>query len=312
MTSHWNNGRPRSAGIQTLRWILLLAFIASAGRSDAVPPAAPMAMWVWDVRLIASPRSQERLLKFCRKQNIACLFVSAYQISENENENFRALNKNAHAQGIEIHALAGDPRWALSRYHHLTLQWMDSVIVFNASSRPEERFDGIHTDIEPYLLTRGWTEHPARLLGGFLDLHFKIAQRLGPGRALKLGVDVPFWYDDDEYRIEWHGAVKAPSHHILDLADILTVMAYRNYADGADGTIAISRNEIDTAEQAGKSVFVGQETQPDLFPAYITFGGTSKDYFLGEIAKVVRAFQSKKSFGGIAVHHYETYEKLAG
>lgn len=279
-------------------------------------------MWVWDVRHLATDGARDRLIAFCRAHNITSLYVSAYQFAPVQAQQYRAFLRQAHHEGFDVHALAGDPRWAMARYHSLPLSWLQQVVAFNDGGTPEERFDGLHTDIEPYLLSRTWMERPAQLIGGLLDLHAKMADQLqeqadegsrmaGESRALQLGADVPFWFDDDPtYRIEWRGKVLPPSHHLLDIADFLTVMAYRNYAQGTEGVIELSRREVDYAGRVGKFVMIGQETQPDIFPAYVTYGGTSADYFRGELAKIALAFDAAPSYGGIAVHHYDTYQAL--
>ena len=268
-----------------------------------------MAMWVWDVRHVRDPAARDELLDFCQARGISTLYLNAFSLTPA----YRAFNRAAHARGIAVHALGGDPRWALPRYHPLPLAWAASVAAFNDQGQPDERFDGIHTDIEPYFLSRQWAEHPARVLGGLLDLHAKLAEHVSTHRPLQLGVDVPFWFDDDPaYLIEWRGRVLPPSHHLLDVADFQTVMAYRNYAEGAEGVIELSRREIAYGERVGKLVVIGQETQADLTPVYITYGGMSADYWWGEISKLIAAFGGRRSFGGIAVHHYESYKELVG
>lgn len=284
----------------------------ASGRDEARPTVA-LAMWVWETKAATSPAQRDRLLAFCRTQRVSALYLNAYHFSPSEREQYRHFLRAAHRQGLGVHALAGDPRWALARYHQLPLAWVEQVVAFNQAGRPDERFDGIHTDIEPYLLTRAWTEHPAQLLGGLLDLHAKIADLTVPHRPLQLGADAPFWFDDDaSYTIEWRGRVLPPSHHLLDVTDYVTVLAYRNYADGTEGVIQLSQREVDYAQQIGKQVVIGQETQADLFPAYITYGGTSAGYFWGELAKLVRMFHGRPSFWGIAVHHYESFRSLVG
>ncbi len=302
----------------------LLVGVGAAPSPSAAPPG-PYAMWVWDMRHVTTDDGRAQLVTFCRAHQISSLYLSAYQFAPVQAQQYRAFLRQAHREGIAVHALAGDPRWALSRYHSLPLAWVQQVVAFNDDGPPEERFDGVHTDIEPYLLSRAWMEHPAQLIGGLLDLHAKMAallrmeQQDGPAgqtargtyRPLRLGADVPFWFDDDPtYLIQWHEHVLPPSHHLLDIADYLTVMAYRNYAEGSEGVIEISRRELDYAEQAGKFIVIGQETQADLFPAYVTYGGTSAAYFWGELRKVAAAFQGRHGFGGFAFHHYESVQKL--
>ena len=272
----------------------------------------PKAMWVWDAQVVVRPAERNDLLAFCREKHVGILYLSAYNLDPPYEQNYRIFNALAHKQGIEVHALAGDPRWGRSRYHDVPLRWIKSVQVFNASGKKSEQFDGIHTDIEVYLLSRSWRDEPARLLGGYLDLHAKIAKTIAANpQPIHLGVDVPFWFDDDSaYRILWNGQIKAPSHHILDTADSITVLAYRNFSEGLDGTLHLVRLELAYADQIGKPVVIGQETQTGLFPQYVTFGGTSCDNLHEEMDKIKRALEGRKSFNGFAIHHYESYREL--
>ncbi|OGX39542.1 MAG: hypothetical protein A3C53_01085 [Omnitrophica WOR_2 bacterium RIFCSPHIGHO2_02_FULL_68_15] len=301
------------------------AILLLPAASMAEPPPGPYAMWVWDVRHVATDAARGQLVTFCRAQRVSALYLSAYQFSPAQTEHYRAFLRQAHREGIVVHALAGDPRWALNRYHSLPLAWVRQVMAFNDEGPPEERFDGVHTDIEPYLLSRQWMERPAQLIGGLLDLHEKVRDLIhtdpitgvtapavrGSQRPLRLGVDVPFWFDDDPtYRIQWRDRVLPPSHHLLDVADYLTVMAYRNYAEGSEGVIELSRRELEYAEQVGKFIVIGQETQPDLFPAYVTYGGSSAAYLRGELEKIAEAYRDRPGFGGFAIHHYESYREF--
>ena len=228
----------------------------------------------------------------------------------------RRFNRQAHRAGISVHALAGDPRWGKTPYHHIPLQWVEAVRQLNAHVPRAERFDGVHTDIEVYLLSKTWQERPEVLLGGYLDLHARIAEILKQdpeGNRLHGGADIPFWFDDDtSYRILWKGHVKAPSQHVLDTVDSVTVLAYRNFSEGTDGTLQLVSLELSYADRIGKKVVVGQETQENLYPAYVTFGGTSCEALRREVQKIEQVMGRRPSFGGLAFHHYESYRKLCG
>ncbi len=286
---------------------------AAVNSAPAVLEGPSRAMWVWDAAVLVRADSRAQLLDFCRVHRIDTLYMAAYNLKAPMDQVYRDFNRQAHSSGLMVYALAGDPRWGMTRYHPIPMQWVESVRQLNAAVSSQERFDGIHTDIEVYLLSKSWNERPAELLGGFLDLNAKIAEllQLDP-KPLHFGADIPFWFDDDpNYRILWHGQIKAASQHVLDMVDSVTVLAYRNFAEGPDGTIQLVQKEIDYAEATGKTVVVGQETQDGLFPAYVTFGGQTYADLTREIKKVNIAFGHKSSFGGIAIHHYESYRKLA-
>ena len=290
----------------------LLAFALSSAPVFSEEP--PRATWVWDTRLLLYPKEQASLLKFCHSHRIGTLYLFAYNLKAPMDQVYREFLRQAHREGLSVYALGGDPRWGQPRYHPVPLAWIESIRQFNGQVSVEERFDGVHTDIEVYLLAKSWSEHPEALLGGYLDLHAKIAEILkSDRRPMGLGVDVPFWFDDDTaWRILWHGVIRPPSHHMLDIADSITVLAYRNAAEGSDGTIQLVSLEMDYADRIGKKVFIGQETQKDLFPAYVTFGGTSCAVLERELKKIFKVMGHRPSFGGFAIHHYESYQKLCG
>jgi hypothetical protein len=287
------------------------AFLPPTGLSE---PKAVRAMWVWDARIAADSQARSRLLQFCKRRRVDTLYLSAYDLRPPMDERYRQFNRLAHQEGIAVHALAGDPRWGKPQYHHVPLEWVASVRRYNASAAQPERFDGLHTDVEVYLLTKSWKEQPAMLLGGYLDLNAKIAAELArdPVRAL-FSVDIPFWFDDDPaYRILWHGKVKPPSQHVIDTVDSVTVMAYRNFAEGEDGTVHLVSLEMNYADRVGKPVVIGQETQENLYPPYVTFGGTSCKALYREMDKIEMVMGKRPAFGGFALHHYESYRKLCG
>jgi hypothetical protein len=304
-------GLQRAAASAAVAGFLLFSPASGVSAPDKAE-LSPRAMWAWDAGVLVKPDSRAQLIDYCRRKGVTLLYLAAYNLKAPMDQVYRDFNRQAHSAGIEVHALAGDPRWGMTRYHPVPLQWVDSIRQFNASAAASERFDGIHTDIEVYLLSKSWNERPGELLGGFLDLHVKIAQLLQlDEKPLHFGVDIPFWYDDDtNYRILWHGQVKPASYHVIDTADSVTVLAYRNFAEGTDGTVYIVQKEMDYADQVGKKIIIGQETQEGLFPAYVTFGGGTCGDFIRETNKVETVLGGRPSFGGFAIHHYESYRKL--
>lgn len=272
----------------------------------------PRAMWVWDVKIPTSPETTLGLIDFCKSKKIELLYLSAFNFNEKWTSSYKFFNALAHKNGIEVHALAGDPRWCIEKYHKQPIEWVRKVLIFNKQCRPEERFDGIHSDAEPYVLGSVWEQNRQILLRWYLDLNQKIADMLDiEGAEVVFGADIPFWYDDDaSMQVEWHGTVKPPSFHMLDTVNEITIMDYRNFADGPNGSIALARFEIDYAGRMGKKVYIGQETKTDVYPEYISFGGLSEETMEKEIRRLIDAYIGHPGFAGIAIHHYRSYRKL--
>jgi len=269
-------------------------------------------MWVWDVKIASSRDATRRLLEFCKSKNINRLYLTAYNFSDRNSADFRVFNQLAHGYGIFVHALAGDPRWGIEKYHQQPLRWVESILSFNRASRPAERFDGIENDTEVYLLGEAWEENKERMLKEYLDLNRKIVELRAIEEAdIIYACDIPFWYDDDPAMIvNWNGSTKPPSYHLLDTVDSVTVMDYRNFVQGPNGSIALVKNEIEYADSVKKKLYVGQETKEDLYPEYVTFAGMKEADMEGQIYKLVAVYVNKPSFAGIAMHHYTSYRRL--
>jgi len=273
----------------------------------------PRAMWVWDAKIFQYEDASGRLLKFCNKWNIGTIFYTAYKVTGINTENdYRRFNAQAHKRGILVHALAGDPRWGLEKYHHRFLGWANDVLEFNRKARPQERFDGLHADVEPYLLGKMWEQSKSKMLIEYLEACSKVRELIKEQQTgIIFAVDLPFWYDDDtDMWVEWRNKMSPANYHALDIVDEIAIMDYRNFAQGENGSILLAKNEIDYASGIGKKAYIGQETIKELQPEYIKFGVKDADYMEREIKKLVNVYIDKPGFKGIAMHHYISYKKL--
>jgi hypothetical protein len=130
---------------------------------------------------------------------------------------------------------------------------------------PEQRFHGVRYDVEPYLLPGFPGPRRAGILADYVRLIEAVS---GAARAAELavGVDIPFWLDGrDEvtgarFEALLDGRPTSVLSRILELADDVAVMAYRTFADGPDGVLAHTREELARAARDGVDVFVGIET----------------------------------------------------
>jgi hypothetical protein len=211
-------------------------------------------LWVWESGpVLHDPNARGSFLDFCERHGIGAVSIqigvsgSAGRRRLENATSWKALLQDAHRRGMTVHALHGDPGYALRSQHGVVLSAVDAVIAYNASVVPAERFDGIHLDIEPYLLAE-WKEPRQReqLLVEYVELHERAAER---SRAADLAytADLPFWwYATDDVTGEavsmttFHGVRKPATDHLLDFVDNIGLMAYRNVAAGSDGVIALA------------------------------------------------------------------------
>ncbi|MNJ40454.1 hypothetical protein D3C77_353510 [compost metagenome] len=99
------------------------------------------------------------------------------------------------------------------------------------------------------------------------------------------------------------------------MSDYITIMDYRDTAEGSVGIIAHAQGEINYANLIGKpnSVVIGVETL-DIAnsgdPETITFREEGRVFMESELDKVYAWFNGNPAFGGIAMHHYDSIRWL--
>ncbi len=229
------------------------------------------AMWLWETnKVVQSEAELTALIDFCKRHAINELFVQIPYEAELENGAWviewdatpmRPFLARLHRSGIRVHALDGDRRYALRKWHGRVLGLIDRVVQYNKSVIPEARFAGIRYDNEPYLLPSFSGVQKESILGQYLELLENSQNRARQG-GLVFGVDIPFWFDDVNEFFEPTAMVRGRpvSEAILDIVDNVGIMDYRTTAYGADGVIAHGMNELRYAEKAGKKVYIGLET----------------------------------------------------
>jgi len=255
-----------------------LAFAKSKGVSipnannDRVPSCSSnKAMWLWETeKIMRNPEEQRTFLDFCKREHLTDLFIQipyraektgkAWHISWNSAE-MRPLLSKLNQAGIRVHALDGDPRFALREWHGRSISLLERIIQYNKTAPSTERFYGIRYDNEPYLLPDFGGVHKEKVLKEYIELAEK-SQALAKKAGLKFGVDIPFWFDGFNEFFEPAAPLggRPMSERIIDVVDNVGIMDYRTIAYGADGVIEHGINELRYATKKGKKVFIGLET----------------------------------------------------
>ena len=256
-----------------LRWTGLALALGGLALSQGAPP--PRALWLWDpIPLLDDARASAEFFDFCERQRIGVVWT---QIRTSTPAGNRRLDRPsqwqrflaaAHRRDMKVHALDGDPHFALREQHLIPLSIVEAIVAYNAAAGPSERFDGIHFDNEPHILLQ-WRVPRLReqILAAYLDLNAQAAAIAKRG-GLAYGVDIPFWWQaiDEETReaigiVTFHGVRQPATWHLLEMVDNIGIMDYRTMASGPDGIVARATPILERAERAGKPrVYVGLET----------------------------------------------------
>lgn len=312
-----------------MNWLRLCALVAvlSVSSDAAAEPRQTHALWVWDTaRLLDDQQQRQTFLDFCERHGVTMIwaYVGTHETTSGRQVSraldWNALLAGAHARSMEVHALDGDPHYALRAKHDVALSTVDAVIAYNQTATAAERFDGVHFDIEPYLLNE-WKDQGARerLLADYLELNERATARAHEN-GLVYGVDLPFWWQlTDQATGEAtsitnvRGVRRSAVDRLLEIVDNLGLMDYRTFAVGPDGLIENALATIGPADRIGKAlIVVGVETD-DVAEARakVTFAGTSLATLNTALTSLDAALRGHPSYAGTAIHCYDSFRRLA-
>lgn len=262
--------------------------------------------------------------------NLVYLDISDYMdIFEQPDASIKEMDRNkfinkvsayistAKDNNINVQALIGNKEWGNASHRYLNQIAIDFIEEYN-NSHPDRGFSGIQFDIESYNQDSFNVQNQQAIFTEFLDTVDQITKRFsdlqGSGvnfSGLELGFAIPYWFDGENENIKkviWNGEEKHVLYHLLNRLNVtqngyIVVMAYRNFADGPDGVIEHSKNEVNFLQEylPRVRIIIGQELT-NTQPKKITYFGKDFKYMLGELDKILIVFEESPNFVGFAYH----------
>lgn len=287
----------RSTFSRCLVLCLLLAWTAGSSGTEKVSAREPngFSTWVWNPWLLRT--SPDDLLHFAASNRVTTLYVQID--AEMDAADYASFIRRASAQHVRVYALDGSPGWALDR--SLPQAFVDWLTRYQSSAASNEKFAGIHIDVEPYLLPE-WNSGRNDLLIAWkksIEVLLTGAGRLG----LPAEADMPFWFDEHAMPGE-KGTLSA---WMIDRFDGVTIMAYR---DSGEQIAEISKNELAEAEKLGKTLRIAVETNPSAETPRVTFYEEGSSFLKRQLETARKIFGDSPTFAGFAVHDYEGWKNM--
>ncbi|GIP56269.1 hypothetical protein J15TS10_00830 [Paenibacillus woosongensis] len=280
--------------------VLLVALLLLGFQSPVYGEKSMMkATWIWQTDMIMD--GGEQILRFSRNEGINLIYLQINR--QMPKETYEAFVKRAHEAQIAVHALGGDPRWALVEYRDDMLGLADWVMDYNGSVTPEGRFDGVHLDIEPYVLDQ-WESGPDEIISSW-ESNLKAFLSKLSGSGLERGIDIPFWFD--HFTLENGTSL---NEWLISTFDHVTIMAYRNQVDSENGIISLSQDELELASKLGKKLLIAVNTKEMPQQAYTTFHGHSKEQMEQTLQLLSSSLSSHTSFAGLAIHDMRNWKNI--
>ncbi|WDH97458.1 hypothetical protein PUW24_25590 [Paenibacillus urinalis] len=258
------------------------------------------ATWLWDASLIE--QHTEEIVQFLKEQEVDTVFLQTQQ--EVSDEAYRSFNRSAHAADITVHALNGHADWAYAEKRSEGTAWIEWVKTYNGNAAPEEKFDGVQFDVEPYQLRR-WEREEAAVIAEWSE-NMEEWSREGAEAGLYMSAAVPFWLDSREAP-DGSGTF---SRWVIDRFDAIAIMAYR---DSGEQMYELSKEELAEADELDKKVWIGAELGHTDEGEHLTFFRKPVTNMESEIEIAGKLGTTHRSFAGLAIHHYEAwYQKVTG
>lgn len=224
------------------------------------------ATWIWHIEdWLQHPEILDLELPFLKAQAVGDLYLQWPDLSTQSKSALVQLVQRLHQEGFRVHALDGDPHFALKAQHDKLYQIVQSILDFNHDAASDARFDGLQLDVEAYLLPEFYGLHAEQIKRDFIHVIAEVYRRVEPEK-LDFGVAVPLWLDQaDEFtaqlpRLEFEGQEALLSEHLQQHSDYIAVMDYRTQIWGAAGILAGIEQELSYATRHQKRVVIGLET----------------------------------------------------
>lgn len=249
--------------------------------------------WLWNSWLIVS--SKDSIMDYLISYGYTELYL---QIDSSiQARYYKDFISSASQKGIKVYALSGSHKWIWQNNRAEFYNFISWVESYNKEALPQERFEGIHLDVEPYLTAEWNTDRSYAILSYQNFVEDAVLQ----GTRLNLPVvfDIPFWFDEIFYSNEYGSGNLA--NFVISKASWTNIMAYR---DKSNDIIAISKVEADLSKALGKRLVISVEIQASSEGDFVTFYEEGFSYMYDELSKVQNYYitngYNNTSF---AVHH---------
>lgn len=275
---------------------------AFANQNNSKVTSKQYATWLWDTNQIL--KSQDKIINFLSTNNVKILYL---QIDYNlKDEVYRSFIEKASTKNISVHALDGGADWVSDNGADSQKFFFDWLAKFQSTSSANEKFKGIHLDVEPYLNT-DYNENMNRVLENYQALLLN-ALNNSESLGLPLYIDIPFWFDEIKYDTKY--GTGSLAEWIIKNVKNVVVMAYRDSAIGDNGIINAVSRELDLGKQYNTLVTIAAETQKSAEGNYVSFNEEGYNYMNKELEKVYSNYKDNSSFGGFAIHHVISWMSL--
>ena len=240
-------------------------------------------VWWWHKNL------GEEYLDFAEDNGINEIYYCDYSFN-NDTESFIS---KANAKDMKVYFLAGDSAWL-----HDDTELQGLIVEYIAFQEVSKfKFAGIHLDIEPHQ-DDSWDEQRESLILKLIDLVYRLNNTY---QDISFDYDIPMWLNDE---ITYRDVSKPAYQHIIDYADRVVVMSYR---DTVEDIYEMFKDEYQYGIETSVPVLVSVETSSQEIEK-VTFKEEGRDELNNALSTL--SSQVSETLSGYAVHHIKSWYEL--
>ncbi|MGN0762191.1 MAG: hypothetical protein ACI4MK_02340 [Aristaeellaceae bacterium] len=246
----------------------------------------------------------DETLDFLTAHQVTQVYLSYSEVMPMEQ--YRVFVSALKHRGIGVAVIGAVAQWVTpggQRGRDAFAAWLHAYLA--GCSREDERFYGVHLDVEPHQLPE-WQENEALVRQQYADF-LVWAEAMCRREGLMLEADIPFWFDSLDAELE--GQRMSLGEIALRLCDTTLLMSYR---DNAPAVLACGDKLIPLARALGKKLILAVETGKIYESINITFHhlGTLRMY--RELKHLHELVQADDDAGeiGYAIHYYDSWRHL--
>lgn len=177
---------------------------------------------------------------------------------------------------------------------------IDYVKNYNAESEPDERFEGIHLDIEPYTLPEWENSRDTLLIEWAANITF-FQEETKKDSDLETSADLAVWLDS----FALPGKDTSVAEFMIRTLDHVSLMAFRNNAEGSNGIAAVVSQEMEIADRLGKRLMISVEMKQNHEGPHISFYEKGAAEMELQLAKLPDLLAEHQAYQGNIVHAYD-------
>lgn len=253
--------------------------------------------WLWDAHKII--KDSDKVIAELVSRNVNVLLL---QIDDTVDvEYYRQFIRKASLKEIKVEALDGAPQWVAENGAKLQQVFLDWLIKYQATAAKQEKFTGIHLDVEPYEHEH-YDSNSAQYLEAYQTMIIRFRNQADKLR-LNFGIDIPFWFYGVNYQNQYGSGNMA--EWLCKQVSNITIMAYR---DTAKEILSISAAEMKLFQKYKVRGTIAVETgRLSARNNFVTFYEETKEYMDEQLEIVYQAYKNDSAFQGIAIHYYDSW-----